>query len=239
MNNKVITRDELKKFNTKRIFDYAHKGLLRCNVLELFTGDTRDEECINYPVKSHKYLNEDEKIRTSPEVWGGFFNSEFQKYTSKNSAFFCKEAIFIRNSYDVFYIDGSALEASYPNTVIRDRQKRSWGLGHNYMGGKNIFLPRELKIDSDQKIIEDYTYVIKHHDDADNYFHWFFENLPNLLLLMRTIEREAIKKINFVAIGNLKSYQTESIKSSFEKIGQVPPDIKVCTNDIFYAQKKR
>ena len=175
---------------------------------------------------------------TSPERWAGSFNSSTWKYLSKNTTYLCRNVFFLKNCYDIFDKYGNAVRASYPNDEIRKRQKYSWGVAHNYYEKQNIFFERSLEIKEDQNVGSEITYIVKHHEDSDNYFHWIFENLTNLILLTNIVDQSFLNRIRFVTIGQrLKPFQAESINKVFASINQPCPIIEESINDIFFAKK--
>lgn len=234
----IITRRALGRMNLTRKFEYVVNDNEHKQSLSLFSANNEKEDCLEYPPHCDKFLSSDDKVMTKPENWGGSFNSCHWENLTQNSAFICKNVFFVKNSYDIFDSNGNAVNASYPNNEVRVKQKKSWGAAHNYIEGKNIYLKKNLNVRNDQTIENQIIYLIKYHEDSDNYFHWIFENLTNLILLTNIVDQAKLEKIKFVSLGSpLKSFQREAIYKIFDSINQPHPKIEECQNDIYFAKK--
>ena len=127
---------------------------------------------------------------------------------------FLRRAIVIPNNYELFLApwiaDGST---TYSNEAVRQDWKRWFPSAHNSILSSDGRITNRVLANSFDSIrcLLDGTrkYIVKNHDDADNYWHWTFEWLPRLFLLKELSEQQSyLPGIKLIVIGSeLTSFQ--------------------------------
>jgi len=151
-------------------------------------------------------------------------SSIFSKHTQSLNCFgarstLLKRAIVLPNSYELFLspwlADGSF---SYPHKSIMQDWKRWFPSAHNAQLAPGSAMPSNaIGADAFDGIVclldQKPKYIIKNHDDANNYWHWTFEWLPRLFVLKEIATSNArLEKPTFLNIGSaLNPFQQEWI----------------------------
>ena len=134
-----------------------------------------------------------------------------------------KRAIIIPNNYELFLspwiADGSF---SYPHPSIRHDWKAWFPSAHNAIfDSATQKLVNSIRDDAFDGLVcaldENPKYIIKNHDDANNYWHWTFEWLPRLFALKELMNsNRLLRNISLINIGSsLNSFQQQWLNIMF------------------------
>tara|TARA_B100000674_G_scaffold499410_1_gene545142 strand:- start:7703 stop:8911 length:1209 start_codon:yes stop_codon:yes gene_type:complete len=140
-----------------------------------------------------------------------------------------KRAIVIPNSYELFLAPWKADGLfSYPDAEIRKDWKTWFPTAHNASVDKvSGNIKNEINADRFSGTInlldKSIKFIIKNHEDANNYWHWTFEWLPRLIILKDLAKKNKLfKNIILINIGDeMNSFQKEWIELILKGMGNI------------------